>query len=86
MTTKVSTTNAETGKQKKSAAAPRKPSVAGQKHVDAERDAMIAEAAYYRAEARNFCGGAEEALADWVDAEAEIDGALRKGRGLPKHK
>ena len=35
-----------------------------------ERDAMIAVAAYYRAEKRGFGPGAE--LEDWLDAEAEI--------------
>ena len=36
-----------------------------------ERDAMIAEAAYYRAEARGFEAGHE--LEDWLAAESEID-------------
>jgi hypothetical protein len=36
-----------------------------------EREAMIAEAAYYRAEARGFEAGHE--LEDWLSAEAEID-------------
>ena len=35
-----------------------------------ERGAMIAVAAYYRAEKRGFGPGAE--LEDWLDAEAEI--------------
>jgi len=40
--------------------------------IDAEiRNRMIAEAAYYRAEARGFATGYE--LEDWLDAEAEID-------------
>lgn len=40
--------------------------------VDAEiRNRMIAEAAYYRAEARGFATGYE--LEDWLEAEAEID-------------
>lgn len=41
-----------------------------------ERHGIIAEAAYYRAERRNFCGGQEESLRDWLDAEAEIDRLL----------
>jgi hypothetical protein len=36
-----------------------------------EREAMIAEAAYYRAEARGFEAGHE--LEDWLAAEGEID-------------
>lgn len=40
--------------------------------VDAEiRSRMVAEAAYYRAEARGFATGYE--LEDWLEAEAEID-------------
>lgn len=37
------------------------------------RHQMIASAAYYRAEKRNFAGGAESQLHDWLEAEAEID-------------
>jgi hypothetical protein len=39
-----------------------------------ERRAMIAEAAYYRAERRGFEPGRE--LEDWTLAESEIDGML----------
>jgi len=40
--------------------------------VEAEiRNRMVAEAAYYRAEARGFSDGYE--LEDWLDAEAEVD-------------
>jgi len=39
-----------------------------------EREAMIAEAAYYRAEARGFEPGHE--LEDWLAAESEIDRLL----------
>lgn len=39
-----------------------------------QRRAMIAEAAYYRAQRRGFAPGAE--LQDWLAAEAEIDRAL----------
>lgn len=39
-----------------------------------QRNAMIAEAAYYRAERRGFESGFE--LEDWLTAENEIDGAL----------
>lgn len=41
------------------------------------RRAMIAEAAYYRAEQRGFSGGDE--AADWLAAEAEIDGRIGRG-------
>jgi Protein of unknown function (DUF2934) len=40
-----------------------------------ERRAMIARAAYFRAERRNFAPGQE--LEDWVAAEAEVDHHLR---------
>jgi hypothetical protein len=42
---------------------------------EAERRAMIARAAYFRAERRNFAPGQE--LEDWVAAEAEVDHHLR---------
>ncbi|MFO1401843.1 MAG: DUF2934 domain-containing protein [Steroidobacteraceae bacterium] len=43
-----------------------------------EREAMIAEAAYYRAEARGFEAGHE--LEDWLAAECEIDLLLEAER------
>ncbi len=46
--------------------------------LDTERrNAMIAEAAYYRAERRGFESGFE--LEDWLEAEAEIDGKFKDG-------
>lgn len=39
-----------------------------------QRRAMIAQAAYYRAERRGFAPGGE--LQDWLEAEAEIDRSL----------
>ncbi|MFZ5540077.1 MAG: DUF2934 domain-containing protein [Pseudomonadota bacterium] len=39
-----------------------------------ERRAMIAQAAYYRAQRRGFAPGGE--LQDWLEAEAEIDRSL----------
>jgi len=39
-----------------------------------DREAMIREAAYFRAERRGFAQGAE--LDDWLAAEAEIDSLL----------
>lgn len=43
------------------------------------RRAMIAEAAYLRAQARGFTPGYE--VEDWLAAEAEIDALLRAGQG-----
>jgi hypothetical protein len=43
--------------------------------VDAEqRERMIAEAAYYKAEQRGFQGG--DPRRDWLEAEAEVDAVL----------
>lgn len=42
-----------------------------------DRQAMIATAAYYRAEKRHFMPGSE--LEDWIAAEAEIDTLLMLG-------
>ncbi len=42
-----------------------------------DRQAMIATAAYYRAEKRHFAPGSE--LEDWTAAEAEIDALLMLG-------
>ncbi len=39
-----------------------------------DRQEMIAIAAYYRAERRGFSGG--DAMQDWLEAEAEIDGTV----------
>jgi hypothetical protein len=41
---------------------------------DEERRAMIARAAYFRAERRNFAPGQE--LQDWMAAEADVDREL----------
>lgn len=41
-----------------------------------QRQQMIAEAAYFRAERRGFNGG--DAVRDWCEAEAEIDARLRQ--------
>ncbi|WP_297504430.1 DUF2934 domain-containing protein [Ferrovum sp.] len=40
-----------------------------------DREEMIAVAAYYRAERRGFNGG--DTLADWLEAEAEVDALLQ---------
>lgn len=48
------------------------------------RRAMVAQAAYLRAERRGFVGGDE--VEDWLAAEAEVDALLRAGNGdLPQH-
>lgn len=45
------------------------------------RRAMVAQAAYLRAERRGFSPGNEEE--DWLAAEAEVDALLRAGNGRP---
>ncbi len=45
---------------------------------EAERRAMIAKAAYFRAESRGFAPGHE--VEDWVAAEAEVDQELAQSR------
>jgi hypothetical protein len=44
---------------------------------DEDRLDMIAASAYYRAERRGFLPGYE--LADWLEAEREVDALLRRG-------
>ncbi len=44
-----------------------------------QRRALVAEAAYFRAEKRNFAPGFEEE--DWLAAEAEITHLLSSGKG-----
>ncbi|MHB1180383.1 MAG: DUF2934 domain-containing protein [Sulfuricella sp.] len=52
-----------------------KTSVEGnQAPAPAKHHFMIAEAAYYRAECRGFLGG--DPVADWLEAEAEIEAML----------
>ncbi|HVH84203.1 MAG TPA: DUF2934 domain-containing protein [Steroidobacteraceae bacterium] len=46
-----------------------------------DRRAMIAEAAYLRAEGRGFAPGHE--TEDWLAAEIEVDALLRIGPGGP---
>lgn len=46
------------------------------KVTNSQRQQMIAEAAYFRAERRGFDGG--DTVRDWYEAEAEIDAELRK--------
>ncbi len=63
----------------KSAAEPR-PFTGISVSEDARR-AMIAQAAYLRAERRGFAAGGE--IEDWLAAEAEVDALLRAGNGRP---
>ena len=42
---------------------------------DCQRENMVAEAAYFHAERRGFAP--ENHLADWLQAEADIDGLMR---------
>lgn len=46
------------------------------------RRAMIAEAAFLRAERRGFAPGSEED--DWLSAEKEVDALLSAGQGGPQ--
>jgi hypothetical protein len=51
--------------------------------VDPEkRAALIAEAAYFRAQKRGFAPGHEQQ--DWLDAETEIDARLLKPESAPR--
>lgn len=45
------------------------------------REAMIATAAYFRAQKRDFAAGHE--LEDWLAAESEVDAVLHTGNGSP---
>lgn len=42
----------------------------------ADRQEMIATAAYFRAEKRGFSGNETDALQDWLEAEREVDTEL----------
>ena len=44
-----------------------------------DRHGIIATAAYYRAERRQFTPGFE--VEDWIAAEAEVDASLARGEG-----
>jgi hypothetical protein len=46
------------------------------------RAALIAEAAYFRAERRGFAPGHE--TQDWLAAEAEVDSKLMQGKSAPR--
>lgn len=47
-----------------------------------KRAALIAEAAYYRAEKRGFAPGHEDE--DWLAAENEVDAALMRAKSPPR--
>jgi hypothetical protein len=47
-----------------------------------QRAALIAEAAYFRAERRGFAPGHE--AEDWLAAEAEVDSNLLRGDSAPR--
>lgn len=42
----------------------------------ADRQEMIATAAYYRAKKRGFSGNEADAIQDWLEAEMEVDNEL----------
>lgn len=63
----------------------RKPAKASAGVTAAEREQMVAEAAYYKAEQRGFSGSSAEE--DWLEAADEIDAMLATrpgGRRRPK--
>jgi hypothetical protein len=45
---------------------------------DCQRENMVAEAAYFHAERRGFAP--ENDLADWLQAEADVESLLRSGQ------
>ena len=56
---------------------PGEPVFQGNVGLPDEREYMIAEAAYYRAERRGFAAGNE--MEDWLQAETEIDSLIQSG-------
>ena len=76
---------AESAAPRRSTAAPKAAAQPGaSKGITVSEDArraMIAQAAYLRAERRGFTGGDE--VEDWLAAEAEVDALLRAGNGRP---
>lgn len=63
------------------ATAPAAPATTATTVSDDARRAMIAQAAYLRAERRGFTPGNE--VEDWMAAEAEVDALLKAGNGRP---
>lgn len=77
------TASAEPRTTRRRAAEPTRMPAAREPAVSAEtRRAMIAEAAYLRAERRGFAPGREEE--DWLAAEKEVDALLSAGQGGPQ--
>lgn len=76
---------AENAAPRRSTAAPKAAAAPGpSKGITVSEDArraMIAQAAYLRAERRGFTAGDE--VEDWLAAEAEVDALLRAGNGRP---
>jgi len=56
---------------------PGEPVPQGSGWLPEEREYMISEAAYYRAERRGFAPGNE--MEDWLQAETEIDSLIQSG-------
>jgi hypothetical protein len=54
---------------------------AATKPTPADRDRMVATAAYFRAQRRNFAPGND--LQDWLEAEAEVAAMLATVAGTP---
>lgn len=75
------TKTTKTTKKPASTAAAKAPKKAAPK---INREGMIAEAAYYRAEKRGFAGGNE--MGDWLDAEVEIDQTMTRKPKAPAKK
>ncbi len=74
------TSAAPTTRRRSATATPQSDADAGTTPVaSGERDRMIAQAAYYRAERRGFAGDEGERQQDWLEAEAEIDRAIASG-------
>jgi len=72
------TSNARNPRKANSSKPGRKPSAGAVPPIDPERRrALIAEAAYFRAERRGFAAGYE--TEDWLAAETEVDTALTVG-------
>jgi len=78
MATLAKTTRATKSPRATASRQPRKPSAkkSGARSAAPERQRMIEEAAYFRAEKRGFAG--QQAMDDWLNAEAEIDRMLGK--------
>jgi hypothetical protein len=71
----------QAGSSKSTRAVRAKPAARAPVSVD-DRRAMIAEAAYLRAERRGFAPGQENE--DWLAAEQEVDALLQIGPGGPR--